>query len=144
MLDCRLQHAKFHSNPPTHSSSILTQKLSPFIVFTRYFTTAPYLESFLMFITGSSKKRLRHLLKPRGIVIVVDCFGCLFAWWTVVLTDMSMDPKVGSMIPEDLSTNCSIGSMIQSDPMVKFLSRSWIPLDPSVMFGIGSRIRSDP
>ena len=45
-------------------------------------------------------------------------------------SDMSMDPKVGSMIPEDLSTNCSIGSMIQSDPMVKFDNRSWIPLDP--------------
>ena len=58
--------------------------------------------------------------------------------------DMSMDPKVRSMIPEDLSTICSIGSMIQSDPMVKFLSRFWIPLDPSVMFGIGSRIPSDP
>ena len=43
---------------------------------------------------------------------------------------MSMDPKVGSMIPEDLSTNCSIGSMIQSDPMVKFDSRPCIPLDP--------------
>ena len=55
---------------------------------------------------------------------------------------MSMDPKVGSMIPEDLSTNCSIG--IQSDPMVKFDSRSWIPLDPPVMFGIGSLIPSDP
>ena len=46
---------------------------------------------------------------------------------------MSMDPKVGYMIPEDLSTNCSIGSMIQSDPMVKFESRPW-KLDP-----IGSR-----
>ena len=59
-------------------------------------------------------------------------------------SDMSMDPKDGSMIPEDLSTNCSIGSMIQSNPMVKFDSRSWIPLDTSVMFGIGSRIPSDP
>ena len=57
---------------------------------------------------------------------------------------MSMDPKVGSMIPEDLSTNCSIGFMIQSDPIVKFDSRSWIPLDPSVIFGIGSWIPSDP
>ena len=57
---------------------------------------------------------------------------------------MSVDPKVGSMIPEDLSTNCSIGSMIQSDPMVKFDSRTWIPLDPSVIFGIGSWIPSDP
>ena len=26
--------------------------------------------------------------------------------------DMSVDLKVGSMIPEDLSTKCSIGSMI--------------------------------
>ena len=41
---------------------------------------------------------------------------------------MSMDPKVGSMIPEDLSTNCIIGSMIQSDPMVKFDGRSWIAI----------------
>ena len=30
--------------------------------------------------------------------------------------DMSVDPQVGSMIPEDLSTNCSIGSMIQRIP----------------------------
>ena len=44
-----------------------------------------------------------------------------------------MDPKVGSMIPENLSTKCSIGSMIQSDPLVQFDSRSWIPLDPSVI-----------
>ena len=58
---------------------------------------------------------------------------------------MSMDPKVGSMIPEDLSTDCStIGSMIESDPMVKFNSRSWIPLDPSVIFRIGSWVASDP
>ena len=47
--------------------------------------------------------------------------------------DMSVDPEVGSMIPEDLSTKCSIGSMIQSDPTIKFDSRSWIPLDPSVI-----------
>ena len=58
--------------------------------------------------------------------------------------DMFMDPKVGSMIPQDLSTNCSIGSMIQSDPMVKFDSRSRIPLDPTVIFGIGSWIPIDP
>ena len=58
--------------------------------------------------------------------------------------DMSMDPKVWSIIQEDFSTNCSIGSMIQSDPMVKLDSRSWIPLDPSVIFGIGSWIPSDP
>ena len=62
----------------------------------------------------------------------------------VSVADMSMDPKVGSMIPEDLLTNCSIGSMIQSDPIVQFGSRSWIPLDPSVIFGIGSWIPSDP
>ena len=41
-----------------------------------------------------------------------------------LLADMFMDPKVGSMIPEDLSTKCSIGSMIQSDPMAQFDSRS--------------------
>ena len=58
--------------------------------------------------------------------------------------DMSVDPKVGSMIPEDLTTKCSIGSMIQSDPIVKFDSRSWIPLDPSVPFWIGSWIPADP
>ena len=40
--------------------------------------------------------------------------------------DMSVDPKVGSMISEDLSTKSNIGSMIQSDPAVKF-DRSWIP-----------------
>ena len=42
--------------------------------------------------------------------------------WLIVCPDMSMDLKVGPMIPEDLSINCSIGSMIQSDPMVKFES----------------------
>ena len=57
--------------------------------------------------------------------------------------DMSVDPKVGSMIPEDLPTKCSIGSMIQLDPMVKLNSRSLIPLDPSAIFGIGSWIPSD-
>ena len=50
--------------------------------------------------------------------------------------DMSVDPKVGSMIPEDPSTKCNIGSMLQSDPMAKFDSRSWIPLDPSVFLGL--------
>ena len=48
----------------------------------------------------------------------------------IYLPDMSVDPKVGSMIPEDLSTKCGIGSMIRSDPMVKFDSKFWIPLDP--------------
>ena len=58
--------------------------------------------------------------------------------------DMSVDPKVGSMIP-DLSTKCSSGSMIRSDPMVRLDSRSEeIPLDPLVIFGIGSWIPSDP
>ena len=28
------------------------------------------------------------------------------------LADMSVDPKVGSMIPEDLSTKCSMGFML--------------------------------
>ena len=56
------------------------------------------------------------------------------------ILDMSMDPKVGSMIPED-ELQYWIHDPI--DPIVKFLSRSWIPLDPSVMFGIGSRIPSD-
>ena len=52
-------------------------------------------------------------------------------------TSLSVDPKVGSMIPEDLSTKCSIGSMIQSDHMVKFDSRCWIPFDPSVIMDVG-------
>ena len=30
----------------------------------------------------------------------------------VFYADMSVDPKVGSMIPEDPSTKCHIGSMI--------------------------------
>ena len=49
---------------------------------------------------------------------------------------MSVDPEVGSRIPEDLSTKCSIGFMIQSDPTIKFDSSSWIPLDPSVILGL--------
>ena len=62
----------------------------------------------------------------------------------IPLADMSVDPEVGSMIPEDLWTKCSIGSMIQSDPTIKLDGRSWIHLDPSVIFGIGSQIPSDP
>ena len=61
--------------------------------------------------------------------------------WSVTVTPiihavMSVDPKVGSMIPEDLSTKC-VGSMIQSDLMVKLtvnFGSHWIyriPLDPS-------------
>ena len=34
-------------------------------------------------------------------------------------SDMSVDPKVGSMITEDLSTKCSIGSMMQSHGEVR-------------------------
>ena len=43
---------------------------------------------------------------------------------------MSVDPKVGSTIPEDLSSKFSIGYMISLDPMVTFdntdLRSHWI------------------
>ena len=86
-------------------------------------------------VTGRSLTRT-----PLALQIFHHLLGFHPSW-----ADMSnsMDPKVGSMIP-DLSTNCNIGSMTQSDLMVEFHSRSWIPLDPSVKFGIGSRIPLDP
>ena len=59
-----------------------------------------------------------------------EAFVHKISYVSIYLPDMSVDPKVGSMIPEDLSTKCSIGFMIRSDPMVKFDNKSWIPLDP--------------
>ena len=65
------------------------------------------------------------MAKKEGSDVSVDHAAMGTMFWA----DMFVDPKVGSMIPEDLSTKCSVASMIQSDPMVKFdssfLSSFW-------------------
>ena len=81
--------------------------------------------------TAGTAQRKRHLHRDGGRRAPLNA-------------DMSVNPKVGSMIPEDLSTKDSNGSMIQSDLTVKFDSGCWISLDPLVIFGMGSWIPSDP